>query len=136
MSVCLSLITTRQMSLVLSFPLSFYVSLSIYLSVCLSHRLFLALTRSLVIYIYTSDYISIYLSTSISLSLFLSLGAPMVQWQRWLSDRSCAWGMIHNKLHFIRPGCPRPRITLQCRDRGLKHQSYHFSTFLSLSLPR
>ena len=31
------------------------------------------------------------------------------------SDRSCVRGMIHNKIHRIRPGCPRPSIALQCR---------------------
>ena len=31
------------------------------------------------------------------------------------NDRSYARGMIHYKIHLIRPGCPRPSIALQCR---------------------
>ena len=31
------------------------------------------------------------------------------------SNQSCTWGMNHNKIHLIRPGCPRPSIALQCR---------------------
>ena len=29
--------------------------------------------------------------------------------------RSCARGMIHNKIHLIRPGYPRPSVALQRR---------------------
>ena len=31
------------------------------------------------------------------------------------SDRSCGRGMIHNNIHVICLGYPRPSITLQCR---------------------
>ena len=31
---------------------------------------------------------------------------------------------IHNKIHLIIPGCPRPSIALQEQNRGLKHQSF------------
>ena len=30
------------------------------------------------------------------------------------SDQSCNLGMIHHKIHFINPGCPRPSIAEQC----------------------
>ena len=48
-------------------------------------------------------------------------GASVTQWlsagllANMPNDRSCAWGMIHNKIHLIRQGCPRPSIALQCR---------------------
>ena len=32
--------------------------------------------------------------------------------------------MIHNKIHLISPCCPRPSITLQVQNCGLKHQSF------------
>ena len=35
-------------------------------------------------------------------------------------------GMIHNKIHLISPGCPRPNIALQMQNRSLKHDSFHF----------
>ena len=34
--------------------------------------------------------------------------------------------MIHNKIHPISPGCPRPSIALQVQTHGLKHHSFHF----------
>ena len=42
-----------------------------------------------------------------------------------MSDRSCNRGMIHNKIHFSSPGCPRPSIALQMQNRDLKHHSFH-----------
>ena len=32
-------------------------------------------------------------------------------------------GIIHNKIHLIRPGCPWPIVAL-VQNRGLKHQSF------------
>ena len=40
------------------------------------------------------------------------------------SDRSYIRCMIHNKIHPISLGCPRPNIALQMRDRSLKHHSF------------
>ena len=36
--------------------------------------------------------------------------------------------MIHNKIHLISPGCPRPNISLQVQNRDLEHQPFHFSS--------
>ena len=36
----------------------------------------------------------------------------------------CARGMIHNKLHLIRPGCLQPSTALTEQIRGLKYQSF------------
>ena len=30
-------------------------------------------------------------------------------------DESCTWDMIHNKIHLISQGCPRPSVALQHR---------------------
>ena len=32
--------------------------------------------------------------------------------------------MIHNEIHLISPGCPRPSIALQMQNRGLKRHSF------------
>ena len=40
------------------------------------------------------------------------------------SDRSCASGMIHNKIHRIRPGCLRPSIALKVQNRGLNNDLF------------
>ena len=39
-------------------------------------------------------------------------------------------GMIHNKIHLIRPGCLRPCIALTVQNCGLKQQSFHFIFFV------
>ena len=63
-------------------------------------------------------------------SKHISWEVSVVQWQRagllanWSSDRSCAWGMIHNKIHLIRSGCLRTSIALTVHNRGLKHHSF------------
>ena len=48
------------------------------------------------------------------------VGLSVVQWWRTgllanRSNRSCTSGKIQNKIYLICPGCPRPRIALQCR---------------------
>ena len=50
------------------------------------------------------------------------------------SDRSCARGMIHNKIHPIRPGFLRPSIALTVQNRGLKDQSFDFLAFCILHM--
>ena len=63
-------------------------------------------------------------------------GASVVQWQRTgllvnrSSGRSCSRGMIHNKIHLISPGCPRPNTALQSRIVALN--SIHFIHIISL----
>ena len=32
--------------------------------------------------------------------------------------------MVHNKIHFIRPGCRRPSIALTVQNRGLKYETF------------
>ena len=65
------------------------------------------------------------------------LGVSVVQWQcagllaNWLSDWSCARGMIHNKIHLICSGCPRPSIALQCRI--VAKNTNHFISIVLLS---
>ena len=41
-----------------------------------------------------------------------------------MSDWSCTRVKIHNKIHSISTGCPRPSIALEVQNCGLKHQSF------------
>ena len=41
--------------------------------------------------------------------------ARYVAFCRRIQYRSCTRDMIHNKIHLIIQGCPRPSIALQCR---------------------
>ena len=58
--------------------------------------------------------------------LFYTKEASVVQWYRarLLANRSCARGMIHNKIKYIRPGGLLPSIALTVQSRGLKHDSF------------
>ena len=47
-----------------------------------------------------------------------------------LSYWSFTRGMIHIKLHLISPGCPKPSISLQMQNRGLKHHLFPWSVII------
>ena len=42
--------------------------------------------------------------------------------------------MIHNKIHLISPGCPRPGIALQVQNRSLQHHSFAVSRYCAMPL--
>ena len=49
------------------------------------------------------------------------------------SKQSCTMGMIHNKIHIISPGCPRPTIAFKCRIMAANtiHSLIHSHLFFS-----
>ena len=55
------------------------------------------------------------------------------------SDRSCTGGMIHNKIHPIKPRLSSAHYSLTAQNRGLKHHSFihlftHYTWLLTSSL--
>ena len=51
-----------------------------------------------------------------------------------LSDRSCARGMIHNKIYLVRRSYPRPSMALQCRIMALKKTQNTIHSFIHPSI--
>ena len=99
----------RESSSAFSFTFSISLTLSLHRSLYLQTHRFLPIAGS-----------------RMTVSFIIS-GASVVQWLlragllvNRSSDWSCTGGMIHNRMHLIVPGCPRPSIALQVQNRGLK----------------
>ena len=57
------------------------------------------------------------------------LGTVVARWAagQQVEQSILRQGMIHNKIHHMRPGCFWPSIALTVQNRGLKHHSLMYS---------